>query len=47
MTYTVKLDLFIDEEGISDDEIIKDFIKESMDSAAISVRNIQVLEVND
>lgn len=47
MTYTVKFDLFIDEEDITDDKDIKDFVKESMDSSAVSVSNIQVLDVND
>jgi hypothetical protein len=47
MTYTVKFDLYIDEEDISDDSDIKDFITECMDSSAISVSNIQVLDVND
>lgn len=47
MTYTIKLDLFIDEEGVSDDEAIKDFIKECIDSSAIGVSNIQVLDIND
>jgi hypothetical protein len=47
MTYTVKLDLYIDEEDISSDEEVKDFIKESMSSSAIDVSNISILEVND
>jgi hypothetical protein len=47
MTYTVKFDLFIDEEGISDDSDIKDYIKECMDSSAVGVSNIQILDVND
>lgn len=47
MTYTVKFDLYIDEEGITDDADIKDFVKESMDSSAVGVSNIQVIDVND
>lgn len=47
MTYTVKFDLYVDEEGITDNSDIKDFVKECMDSSAVGVSNIQVLDVND
>lgn len=47
MTYTVKLDFFIDEDAIRTDEEVKSVLKEMFDYCDCSVSDIEVLDVND
>lgn len=47
MTYTIQLDLTLDEKDITEDNLITKFIKDQLDSAGISVNNCRVIEVND
>lgn len=47
MTYTVKLDFWIDGDEIASDEEVKAALSELLDGAAWSASNIEVLEVND
>ena len=45
MTYTIKMDIFIDDDNIIEDEDLKEAIKEMMNMVAIS--NFKVLDIND
>ena len=47
MTYTVKLDFFIDEDGVRTDEEVKEALKEIFDYCSCSASDIVVLDVND
>ena len=47
MIYTIQLDLDIDEEGIMEDSTVVRVIKDMMDSSAITIRNVNVVDVND
>ena len=47
MTYTVKLDLFIDEDTIRTDDKVQDIVKEIFDYCNCSASNIVVLDVDD
>ena len=45
MTYTIKMDIFIDDDNIIEDEDLKEAIKEMMNMVTIS--NFKVLDIND
>ena len=47
MVYTVQMDLYIDDDEIYSDEVIKEVIEEGMSVASTSVDHIRVIEVND
>lgn len=47
MTYTVKLDFFIDEDVDRTDEEVEAVLKEIFDYCNCSASNIKVLDVND
>ena len=47
MTYTVKLDFFIDEDVIRTDKEVEEVLKEIFDYSSCYVSNIRVIEVND
>lgn len=47
MTYTIKFDLFVDDDNILSDNEIAEFLKDRIDTPTIDVDNVQVLEVND
>lgn len=47
MTYTIKMDLELDEDGISSNEEIAEMVKEMCSSTAIEASNIKILDVND
>ncbi len=47
MTYTVKLDFFIDEDSVRTDEEVKEVVKEIFDCCNCSASDIVVLDVND
>ena len=45
MTYTVKMDIFIDDDNIMGDNELEDAIEEMMN--IVTIKNFRVLEVND
>ena len=47
MVYTVQMDLYIDDDEIYSDEVIKEVIEEGMSVASANVDHIRVIEVND
>ena len=47
MKYTVKFDLDMDEEGITSDSILKDYLENAINSPSITIRDFEVLETND
>lgn len=47
MTYTIKMDLFIDDDKILSDEEVVEAVKELINSTTIEFNNIQVVDVND
>lgn len=47
MTYTVKLDFWIDEDAVRVDEEVVEVVKEIFDYSGCSASNIRVIEVND
>ena len=47
MVYTIQMDLYIDDDEIYSDEVIKEVIEESMSVSSASVDHIRVIEVND
>lgn len=47
MLYTVKLDFFIDEDGVRTDEEVQEVIKEIFDCCNCTASDIKVLDVND
>lgn len=47
MTYTVKLDFWIDGDEITSDEEVKATLVELLDGAAWNASNVEVLDVND
>lgn len=47
MTYTVSFDLFVDGDEVLSETEIKEFLKEELDSSAIGVNNIKLIEIND
>lgn len=47
MTYTVKLDFFIDEDTVRTDEEVVKVLKEIFDYSNCSASDIEVLDVND
>ncbi len=44
MTYTVKLDFFVDEDALRTNEEVKEFVKEIFDYTYCSAFNIEVLD---
>ena len=47
MTYTVKLDFFIDEDVVRTNEEVEDIVKEIFDYSNCCASDIQVFDVND
>ena len=47
MTYTVKLDLFIDGDEIISDEVLISALKEVLRSGNIELKDGDVLDIND
>jgi len=47
MTYTVKLDLFIDDDNILEDEALIEYLKEILRCGNIDVKDGQILDIND
>ena len=47
MVYTVQMDLYVDDDEIYSDEVIKEVIEEGMSVSSASVDHIRVIEVND
>lgn len=47
MTYTVKLDFFIDEDAVRTDEEVVEVVKEIFDYCNCYASDIKVLDVND
>jgi len=47
MIYTVKFDLDIDDDNIIEDEVIREFLKDYLNSASITIRDVEILDVND
>lgn len=47
MTYTVKLDFFIDEDVVRTDKEVEEVLKEIFDYCNCYASNIKVIEVND
>ena len=47
MVYTVQMDLYIDDDKIYSDEVIKEIIEEGMSVVSASVDHIRVIDVND
>jgi hypothetical protein len=45
MTYTISMDIFVDDDNIMEDDILEEAIKDMMNMVAIS--NFKVLEIND
>jgi hypothetical protein len=47
MTYTIQLDLWFDEDEITENKVVEDFVKEQLASSSIDVSNCRVIDVND
>lgn len=47
MIYTVKLDFWIEEDGIRTDGEVVELVKEIFDYSSCYASNVKVLEVND
>lgn len=47
MNYTIKFNLDIDDDNIIEDEAIVEFLKDSLNSAGMTINDVQVLDVND
>lgn len=47
MTYTVKLDFFIDEDVVRTDKEVEEVLKEIFDYCNCSASDIKVLDIND
>ena len=47
MIYTIKLDLFIDEDNVLPDEGIELLLEDHINQAGIKVHNIKILKVSD
>lgn len=47
MTYTVKLDFWIDEDGVRTDEEVIEVINDIFDYSGCTASDVRVIEVND
>lgn len=47
MTYTIKFDLFLDDDNIYSDEEMARILEDILSSVSINVNNVRILEVND
>jgi hypothetical protein len=45
MTYTISMDIFVDDDNIMEDDALEEAIKDMMNM--VSVSNFRVLEIND
>lgn len=47
MVYTVQMDLYIDDDEIYSDEVMKTVVEEGMESVSATANNIRIVEVSD
>lgn len=45
MTYTITMDIFIDDDNIIEDEVLKEALEDMM--GLVTISNFKVLDVND
>ena len=47
MVYTIKLNLRIDEDGVTSTKEIENLLYDALDAAAIDVTDVEILDIND
>ena len=47
MIYTIQMQIDFDEDGIQEKEELEDYIKEVLETSAITINNFELIDVND